>query len=128
MKNWRELRDKYITSDNEVEVAAAAADMLAEVRAYRLAEARKQRDLTQEQVAEAMGVSQTRVSQIERGEIRRSEIDTLASYINALGGRLEIVANFGDQLLVLDDEQPKAPTPAAQTSRRKADRSKKIAT
>ena len=33
----------------------------------------------------AMGVSQARVSRIEKGELKRSEVDTLAAYVKALG-------------------------------------------
>ncbi|WP_323180228.1 MULTISPECIES: helix-turn-helix domain-containing protein [unclassified Streptomyces] len=40
------------------------------------------------QVAEAMGVTQARVSRIEKGQLERSEVDTLAAYVKALGGTL----------------------------------------
>ena len=48
-----------------------------------------------------MGVTQARVSRIEKGELTRSEVDTLAAYVRALGGRLKIVADFGDESYVL---------------------------
>jgi predicted XRE-type DNA-binding protein len=48
-----------------------------------------------------MGVSQARVSRIEKGQLSRSEVDTLAAYVSALGGRLKIVADFGDESYVL---------------------------
>lgn len=48
-----------------------------------------------------MGVSQRRVSQIERGEIDRSELGTVQSYVEALGGHVEVVADFGDERLVV---------------------------
>lgn len=101
MKTWKELRGQYVTTENESQVAEAAEKMLAKVRAYRLAEARKSRNITQEQVAQAMHVTQTRVSQIERGTLNRTEVDTLAAYVDALGGHLEVIANFGDQRLIL---------------------------
>jgi len=53
------------------------------------------RGLTQREVAVAMGVSVGRVSQIESGDI--SGIDVLDRYVAALGGLLEIVANFGEE-------------------------------
>jgi predicted XRE-type DNA-binding protein len=56
---------------------------------------------TQVQVAEAMGVTQARVSRIEKGQLERSEVDTLAAYVKALGGKLKIVADFGDEAYVL---------------------------
>jgi predicted XRE-type DNA-binding protein len=48
-----------------------------------------------------MGVSQARVSAIERGKLDRAELSTLAAYVTALGGKLEIVADFGDEKMIL---------------------------
>ncbi|KUO22381.1 helix-turn-helix domain-containing protein [Streptomyces dysideae] len=62
---------------------------------------RKRQHTTQVQVAEAMGVTQARVSRIEKGQLERSEVDTLAAYVKALGGKLKIVADFGDETYVL---------------------------
>ena len=77
-------------------IDAGVVALRAEARAHRLAEIRKERDLTQVQVAEAMGVGQNRVSDIERGELGVAGLDTLRRYIEALGGRLDVVADFGD--------------------------------
>ena len=43
-----------------------------------------------------MGISQRRVSAIERGDIDRSELTTLRAYIEALGGHIHIVAEFDE--------------------------------
>jgi predicted XRE-type DNA-binding protein len=48
-----------------------------------------------------MGVTQARVSRIEKGQLERSEVDTLEAYVHALGGKLKIVADFGDETYVL---------------------------
>jgi transcriptional regulator with XRE-family HTH domain len=48
-------------------------------------------------LAEIMGVTPGRVSQIEHGEV--STVEALASYIAALGGKLELVADIGGHLL-----------------------------
>ncbi|OIV38751.1 hypothetical protein BIV57_04195 [Mangrovactinospora gilvigrisea] len=69
----------------------------AQVRAYRLKEIRKALGLTQVEVAQAMGTVQANISRIEHGELSTSEVDTLRRYIEALGGRLRIVADFGDR-------------------------------
>jgi hypothetical protein len=42
-----------------------------------------------------------RVSAIERAEPGTTEIRTLAAYVEALGGRLDIVADFGRDRIVL---------------------------
>jgi transcriptional regulator with XRE-family HTH domain len=49
------------------------------------------------EVAKAMGVTQARVSRIEKGQLERSEVDTLAAQARALGGKLMIIADFGDE-------------------------------
>lgn len=64
----------------------------------RLAHERKQRGLTQAQLAQTMGVTAGRVSQIERGELT---IEAIARYVQALGGRLDIVASFADHTLTV---------------------------
>jgi DNA-binding XRE family transcriptional regulator len=71
--------------------------ILAEARGWRLAEIRRHRGLTQAQVASKMGVGKSRVSQIERGRVSTREV--LDRYVEALGGRLSLVADFGDELL-----------------------------
>lgn len=38
---------------------------------------------------------------VEKGQLERSEVDTLAAYVKALGGKLKIVADFGDETYVL---------------------------
>jgi hypothetical protein len=46
-------------------------------------------------------VRQERVSAIERGELSAAEVRTLAAYVTALGGRLDIAADFGTERLTL---------------------------
>lgn len=60
--------------------------------ALNLAALRKKRSITQRQMAAALGVSQSRVSQIERGE--NLEISTVSKYVAALGGSLHLSAAF----------------------------------
>ncbi|WP_225447591.1 helix-turn-helix transcriptional regulator [Streptacidiphilus sp. PB12-B1b] len=68
--------------------------MLDQARAWRLVELRKERGFTQAQVAERMGVSPGRVSQIESGQVSGQEV--IERYVEALGGSLVVVAVFGD--------------------------------
>jgi DNA-binding XRE family transcriptional regulator len=99
---WKDVRAERInTPEAEAEVAAHKAEALAEQRAYRLAEVRRQHGLTQLQLAESLHISQAAVSSIERGELSRSELSTIRKYVEALGGKIEIVAAFGDERLVL---------------------------
>lgn len=95
---WDEVRAGIPTTpEREERIAALTDQMLAQSRARRLVEARKQEGLTQEQVAAAMGVGQSRVSRIEKGDVSAAEVDTLARYVEALGGTLRLVADFGDR-------------------------------
>jgi transcriptional regulator with XRE-family HTH domain len=71
--------------------------MLEEARGWRLAELRRRRGLTQEQVATRMEVTTARISQIENGDV--STQDVLDRYVTALGGTLRIIADFGDEQL-----------------------------
>jgi transcriptional regulator with XRE-family HTH domain len=83
------------------EFSAGAAALVAANRARTLAEQRIRLGLTQAQVAVRMGVRQERVSAIERAEPGATEIRTLAGYVEALGGRLDIVADFGAERILL---------------------------
>jgi predicted XRE-type DNA-binding protein len=61
---------------------------------YHLAQMRKQRGLTQAEVALAMDVSQARVSQMEHGDVERMQVESIAAYVAAIGGHLRLVADF----------------------------------
>ena len=74
---------------------------MAASRARTLAKQRAQLGLTQAQVAERMGVRQERVSAIERAQPGATEVRTMIAYIEALGGRLEIIAEFGGERVLL---------------------------
>jgi len=93
------LDEFFPGAETEVEIGAGA--LVARSRAYTLAEARQRMRLTQAQVAERMNVRQERVSAIERAEPGATEVRTLAAYVGALGGRLEIIAHIGDEHIPL---------------------------
>lgn len=83
------------------EVESGARQLVNESRAHRLAEMRRRLGLTQAEVAERMHVRQERVSAIERAKVDVSELRTLSAYIRALGGRMEVIADFGGERLVV---------------------------
>nr|WP_171397087.1 XRE family transcriptional regulator [Streptomyces asoensis] len=100
--SWGGLAEDFAFTDAEKDqIQKGAQAMVLASRVHRLAELRKRQHTTQVQVAEAMGVTQARVSRIEKGQLERSEVDTLAAYVKALGGKLKIVADFGDESYVL---------------------------
>ncbi|THV42286.1 helix-turn-helix domain-containing protein [Glycomyces buryatensis] len=92
---WSDIRSEAI----ERAGGAAAFEegkrrILAEAQGFRLAELRRARGLTQLQIADRMGVTKGRVSQIEKGSISGQE--TLARYAEALGGHLSQSIFFED--------------------------------
>lgn len=82
-------------------INAAKARALEEQARYRLAELRQALGLTQAQLAEMIGRSQSAVSQIEHGEIGLS-LDLLRQIVAQLGGEVEITAVFKDRRVLLD--------------------------
>lgn len=99
--DWRDVERELFAPGDEAQVKAIEDRLRSEVRAFRLAEIRRRRYRTQRQVADELGVSTARISQIEHGQAERAAIQGLAAYIEALGGRLELVADFGDERLVI---------------------------
>jgi DNA-binding XRE family transcriptional regulator len=69
-------------------------------REMRLQELRTHRSFSQEVLAKAMHVSQASISQTERRE--DVMISTLQSYIEGLGGKLRVVAEFPGEKIELD--------------------------
>ena len=102
-KSWRDVRREAVEEGrvDERGVAAHRDRLEGELVAHRLAEIRKAHGLSQQDVARAMGVTQSRVSRIESGDIAKSELATIASYICALGGELHVVATIGGDEVTL---------------------------
>jgi DNA-binding XRE family transcriptional regulator len=92
---WQDIRAEHVArAGGEAAIDAGKQELLAQVIGQRLAELRRARGYTQLQIAERMGVTKGRVSQIERGKI--SGQDVLARYADALGGRLHQAIYFDD--------------------------------
>jgi len=68
-----------------------AAQMLTEMS---LSELRKEQGVTQVELADSLGIKQPNVAQMEQRE--DVYLSTLRSYLEALGGSLEVVARFPD--------------------------------
>jgi transcriptional regulator with XRE-family HTH domain len=79
--------------DQQEEIAAETARLRAEVLTLR--DLRKARELTQVQLAETLGQSQVSIAKLER----RSDLllSTLRRYVEAMGGRLDLVVQFPDR-------------------------------
>jgi DNA-binding XRE family transcriptional regulator len=92
---WQDIRDEHVQrAGGEEAVEAGKQELMAKVIGHRLAEVRKGRGLTQQQVADRMGVTKGRVSQIEQGKISGQEV--LGRFATALGGQLHQAIYFDD--------------------------------
>src|SRR5207342_1172112 len=93
-KSWRTIRGQRPL--NESRVATYKRLMDAELR---LADVRRRRGLSQAAIAEALEVSQPNVSRIEQED--DVYLSTLARYVAALGGHLEVLAVFAEETITL---------------------------
>jgi DNA-binding XRE family transcriptional regulator len=92
-------RDAYRRRVGDEEAARRRGAIMAEQWGHALAEERKRLGFTQAGLAELMGVTPGRISQIEHGEV--ATVEAIASYVVALGGTLELLADFGGHQLKL---------------------------
>jgi len=96
---WEDLYEELYDADDRAEIERLKVRLMSELKARRLAQARKSRGLTQRDVAATMGVTVGRVSQIERGEV--ASVEVLRRYAGAVGGQLRVVIDFGDELIAV---------------------------
>ncbi|WP_031069120.1 XRE family transcriptional regulator [Streptomyces sp. NRRL WC-3742] len=103
-RSWTEVRAEAMkrfpelaTPEAEARRAQMKEEMLAQIRGYELAELRRKASLTQKEVAELMGVSQARVSQIEHGQV--DSLDNLRAYAAAIGGEVEVAVRHGERTI-----------------------------
>ena len=94
-RKFRELVDA-MPVERQQKVADRVRQRLASMP---LEEIRKARQMTQSKLAETLGVNQGEVSKIEH----RTDVylSTLAGYVEALGGKLEIRAVFPDREMLI---------------------------
>ena len=83
-KNFSQERKAQI--EKETQLLRMEYDLLARLR--------KDRDLTQQELADILEIRQSAISKLEKQD--DIMLQTLERYINALGGELEVVAKFPD--------------------------------
>lgn len=91
----KELKDvmKTLPPERRANVEARAEELIAEEMTLR--DLRKAQDLTQERMAELLGVGQDNISRLEsRADMLLS---TLRSYVTAMGGSLDLIVRFPDR-------------------------------
>jgi hypothetical protein len=104
------------TPEQRARVEARAQELIEEELTLR--DLRHAQHLTQERMVELLGVKQENVSHIER----RADLllSTLASYVEAMGGKLRLIAEFPNRkpvAVVLGDLSESAPVKPRRRSR-----------
>jgi transcriptional regulator with XRE-family HTH domain len=85
-----------IASERQERIRKEVEDELLEMD---LRELRERLGKTQQEIAALLERSQSQVSETERRQDVR--LSTLRSYVEALGGELEVIASFGDKRIKL---------------------------
>jgi transcriptional regulator with XRE-family HTH domain len=96
-RSWEQVRNELGLNPADVDRHRARL----EGGSSRLAEVRRHRRVTQRDLAGTLGVSQSRVSQIERQSVDDTVVSTLTGYVEALGASILILADFGEEQFVL---------------------------
>lgn len=104
-QNWKAVRAGAVADGrvNEERVAELKGRALAQVCAHRLAEVRSATGLNQEELSRRLGISQSRVSRIERGDLEKTELATLRAFMQALGGDSEVTVKLGEKRFLISD-------------------------
>jgi len=92
MKNLKDVMNT-LPVERRAKIKARAEELIAEE--LTLQDLRKAQDLTQERMAELLGVGQDNISRLEgRTDMLLS---TLRSYVTAMGGSLDLIVRFPDR-------------------------------
>jgi DNA-binding XRE family transcriptional regulator len=81
---------------DEKEIASGVQGLYREMLEFKLREIREMKSLTQTQLANQLGLTQNRISKFERIDLERAELQTIRSYIHALGGKLKLVVELDE--------------------------------
>jgi HTH-type transcriptional regulator / antitoxin HipB len=87
-----ELLDKHIGKQGTPQREEFEAELQADVIAYHLKQLRIKQQLTQQQLADLVGIDKTQISKIENGS-RNLTIETITKIANALGAKVNFSIN-----------------------------------
>ena len=92
MHHWHDIRRERVSDHRAKDIHATVER---EIEQLNLRDVRKLAGKTQADVARATAVAQGELSRLERRQDHR--VSTLRKYVEALGGELQIVAQFGNR-------------------------------
>ena len=87
--SWRSTQQFY-----ENQIKEGVQELYREILEYKLRELRQLKALTQLQLAKQLGVTQNRISKFERLDLEKAELQTIRSYVEAVGGKLQLVVTL----------------------------------
>lgn len=90
--DWRAVQG--FDEEDEEETAIAAKKLLRTTALFQLRVLRLEKGLTQQQLADQLGITQNRVSKLERLDLDRAELRTIRAYLKALGGELSLLVDL----------------------------------
>jgi predicted XRE-type DNA-binding protein len=96
-KSFKMLKDR-LSDGSRARIQKRVQDALEEMP---LAELRQARKFTQQQIAESLKIKQASVSKMECQT--DMYISTIRKYVEAMGGRLEIIAKFPEGSVKIDN-------------------------
>jgi transcriptional regulator with XRE-family HTH domain len=110
-KTWAQLKNDTMTKDEQRRARELAMGDLAEME---LAELREALQVSQEELAKKLKVTQAAISRLERRP--NVLLESIATYVAALGGRIEVHAVLPNRTVklthVLEPVERKKSTPA----------------
>lgn len=97
-QRWSELKKQKLSTE---QIAASEKWAKDEALAMTLRELREFAQKTQEEVADTAAMTQSELSRLERRDDHL--LSTLRRYVEALGGRLDVVAVFENRQIKLEN-------------------------
>jgi DNA-binding XRE family transcriptional regulator len=98
-RTWNEVKDRTMSKESQKRAHALAMKDVAEIELHEL---RKALAVRQQELAKKMQTTQAAISRLEK-QPKVSLMSTVASYVEALGGRLEVTAVFPERTVKLSN-------------------------
>ena len=86
---------------NKRKVRRNAKEIIRISREYQLTELRKTLQIKHIDLADHLGIDQSNISRLETRDLMHTELGTIASYVEALGCKLQVNVIKGDEVLEL---------------------------
>ena len=99
MHKWADIRGD-VTPEREAEIQVIKDEARADRIAFSLKDLRQAREITQVELSQRLQTAQPSISSMENSG--DNLVSTVRSVVEGMGGRLEMVAVFGDERIALE--------------------------